>query len=139
MRILLSLAIVMTTMAMYSSSSDAQYNDGYRFGSGLRFSRGFCGGCYTPREQPPYFAKYPPVYYSGKVSRPYGISPYAAPPGVAPVEMSVPQPVTVKNPFFDVEVAPVSNEVEETPLTDSNGNKVTWKPNPYVETFAIRN
>ncbi|MEM9410194.1 MAG: hypothetical protein AAGA30_03720, partial [Planctomycetota bacterium] len=133
MRILLSLAVVLTTMAVYSASSEAQFNDGYRFGAGAGFGRGlFFGSRLVPREQPPYFAQFPPVYYSGIVRRPYGISPYAAPPGIAPVELSVPQPVTVKNPFFDtpVEVAPASAESNEEVQSgkDANGNKVTkWR------------
>ena len=141
MRILLSLALVLTTMAVFTESSEAQLADGYRFGSGVGFSRGlFFGPRLVPREQPPYFAQFPPVYYSGIVRRPYGISPYAAPPGIAPVELSVPQPVTVKNPFFEKEVAPVSNEKSEKPaVKDSNGNKVTWRQNPYIETVVFNN
>ena len=30
----------------------------------------------------PYYALYPPVYYSYPVARPYGFSPFAYPPGV---------------------------------------------------------
>jgi hypothetical protein len=139
MRILLSLTVVLAAMATFTSSSEAQFGDGYRFGSGLRFTRGFCGGGFaTPREQPPYFAQYPPVYYSGIVKRPYGISPYAVPPGIAPVEMSVPQPITVTNPFFEKQAVPVSGEASEpAPVKDSNGNKVTWRPNPYMETLTL--
>jgi len=57
------------------------------------------------REQPPHFAKFPPVYYSHAVKRPYGISPYAAPAGVMPVEMNYAKPkakpVVINNPFFN--------------------------------------
>ncbi len=140
MRILLSLAIVAATLTICSSSSEAQsYHDGYQFGSGVRSSYGFFGGCYTPREQPPYFATYPPVYYSGIVRRPYGISPYAAPAGIAPVELSVPQPLTIQNPHFD-EVAPVSTEQETTPAaSEVSSNKVTWRSNPWLETVVKNN
>ena len=31
--------------------------------------------------QPPYYALFPPVYYSYPVARPYGFSPFAYPPG----------------------------------------------------------
>lgn len=58
------------------------------------------GRVITPN--PPYFALHPPVYYEGIVKRPYGISPFAAPPGVLPAEMTVKvEPKTVLNPYFD--------------------------------------
>ncbi len=140
MRILFTLAIVVGTMATCSTTVDAQiYNDGYQFGAGFRNSYGFCGGFLTPREQPPYFATFPPVYYSGIVKRPYGISPYAAPAGIVPVELTVAQPLTVINPFFQNEVAPVSDELETEPSeVDENGNKVTWLINPHLEPVALR-
>ena len=139
MRILLSLSVVLAAMAMFSSTSEAQFNDGYRFGTGVGFGQQFLGRgcCSTPREQQPFFALNPPVYYSGIVRRPYGISPFAAPPGIAPVELSVPQSVTVTNPFFEVEVAPVSNTEKAAPATEANGNKITWRPNPYMETLTF--
>ncbi|MDA9777561.1 hypothetical protein N9D38_03910 [Rubripirellula sp.] len=34
----------------------------------------------TSVRTPPYFATNPPVYYSGRYARPYGLSPFAAPP-----------------------------------------------------------
>ncbi|MEC9094184.1 MAG: hypothetical protein VX438_15855 [Planctomycetota bacterium] len=51
--------------------------------------------------RPPYFAVYPPVYYNRIVARAYGISPFAMPPGMLPIEnsLAVP-PKSVLNPFF---------------------------------------
>ena len=52
---------------------------------------------------PPYFAMHPPVYYDRIVPRAYGISPFAVPPGVMPVENEVRKivaPKSVKNPYF---------------------------------------
>lgn len=101
--------------------------DGYGLGLGIGYGSAYgapggrCGGHLNgfapfggvimspPREDLPYFAKFPPVYYSGIVARPYGISPYAAPPGIVPVEMTVappPQPALIKNPFY----VPVSDD-----------------------------
>jgi hypothetical protein len=58
-----------------------------------------------PREDLPYFAKFPPVYYGDMVRRPYGFSPYALPPGIEPIEQKVIQqtmgPRTLVNPFFE--------------------------------------
>jgi len=76
---------------------------GFQFGTGfgwaqqpLRFT--------SPREDLPYFAKFPPVYYGDMVRRPYGFSPYALPPGIPPVELAVIEqqmgPRTIINPFF---------------------------------------
>ncbi len=51
----------------------------------------------------PYFALYPPVYYSQSVPRPYGYSPFALPPGVLPVEpVAAPEvkSAMIINPFF---------------------------------------
>ena len=78
---------------------------------GNTFQQG-CGGGFgfdgfrLRREQPPFFAKFPPVYYSRAVKRPYGISPYAAPAGVRPVELDyfkpvLTNPVVVKNPYYN--------------------------------------
>lgn len=138
MRFLFTLAIVAGTLATCSTSADAQiYNDGYQFGAGYRQHCGFLGGFLTPREQPPYFATFPPVYYSGIVKRPYGISPYAAPAGIVPVELTIAQPLTVTNPFFQNEVTPVSDELESEPSSvDENDNKVTWLVNPHLEPVA---
>ncbi len=106
MKRMLILAIAAVAM-VFTTSTDASaqsYNNGYAFGTGV--GQAFCGGFGGSRfAAPPYFAQHPPVYYSGIVRRPYGISPYAAPPGIRPVEMSVPveapQPLSVKNPFVD--------------------------------------
>lgn len=161
MRILLTLALAFGAFAftsMTESTADAQingYNNGYGFGAGLFFgdrfdqsrrfrgNRGFRGpvfnnghiGILRRVEEPPYFAKFPPVYYSHIVKRPYGVSPYAAPPGIAPVEMSFPAPpVTISNPYFDQEAAPVSSESAEP--ADTNDD-VTWVINPNLDPIAI--
>lgn len=139
MRILLSIAIAFAAMAVLTpDTAEAQYRDGYRFGTGFQFGGGNGFFRTTPREQPPYFAQFPPVYYNGIVPRPYGFSPFALPPGIAPAEIIAPNPVTISNPFFGNEIAPVSNEQDAIiEGTDSNGNKVTWTFNPYVESFVI--
>lgn len=148
MRFLLSFVVVLAAMASYTATSEAQcgLNNGFQFGTGVGFSgidgigNGlFARGFSTPRQQPPYFAQFPPVYYSRIVKRPYGISPYAAPPGIAPVEMSVPVPaaVTIKNPFFGSDVAPASNASEKASKPEEAGNKVTtWTSNPYIESMV---
>jgi hypothetical protein len=57
---------------------------------------------------------HPPVYYEGIVKRPYGISPFAAPPGVLPVEMTIKvEPKTVLNPLYKnkIMISPAENSV----------------------------
>ena len=53
-------------------------------------------------EPQPYFAMNPPVYYSDQiVRRPVGVSPFPAPPGVVPVEMTIKvEPQVMKNPYY---------------------------------------
>jgi len=136
---LLAMAIAVAAFSlMTSSSAQAQgFNGGYQLGAGFNANRcgGFGVGNYTPREQPPYFAMHPPVYYSHIVKRPYGVSPFAAPAGIAPVEMSYPQvqPLSVKNPFFgkDMNVkAPAKAQSKKT------NNKSAMIVNPYIENLV---
>ncbi len=108
-------------------SAQAQAN-GYDFGIGWGFAQPPVRFT-TPREDLPYFAKFPPVYYGDMVRRPYGYSPYALPPGIEPVEQRIIQqsmgPRTVMNPFFErramhtLPVAPAPNAmpaIEGSPL-----------------------
>ena len=150
----LVVAIAMTACLSDATAQAQGYQDGYRFGAGVRahhYNDGINGringrfdGGINRRllsryelEQPPYFAKYPPVYYSHVVKRPYGISPYAAPAGIAPVEMSFGIPISVKNPFFGNDIEPVSEKIETSveevdSADESTDQKTTWIPNPYV-------
>lgn len=144
MRTVLSIALAIGMLAVFTNTSEAQcaggcYGSGYGFGAGIAANQFGGRGFTTPRAQPPYFAQFPPVYYSGIVRRPYGISPFAAPSGIAPVELSSPVPLTIANPFYDVEVAPVSNQQPVTPpVIENNGNKVTWQYNPYIESVVAQ-
>ncbi len=72
------------------------------------------GGCYGPYLQnmyardmiPPYYALYPPVYYSYPVPRTYGYSPFAYPPGTPTPDLQIqelPQPKVMINPYFKPE------------------------------------
>jgi hypothetical protein len=139
----LAIALVATAIVSESNTTAQIFDQGYQFGAGYQAAgMGWCGGFYrpTPREQPPYFAQFPPVYYSHVVPRPYGISPYAAPPGIAPVEMSVPvilpNPVSIKNPYYKGEVRTnlpaIKPTVEEK--KEAQGSKTTRhkkSANPY--------
>lgn len=75
----------------------------------------------------PYFAAYPPVYYSYPVPRTYGYSPFAYPPGVmTPEIVGEPQPLEIINPHV-----PQKNE---TPARDVSDRSVDAgrEPEPLV-------
>jgi hypothetical protein len=161
MKRVLALAVAMTAITMMAETdANAQgYHQGYNFGvgvnaavrPGIRYGnyyhrRGLIGlnqfrdnslSRDFRREKPPYFAQFPPVYYSHIVKRPYGVSPYAAPSGIVPVEMlgPAPDPVSVKNPFFSQEVSPAKSS---TPPQKKSVEKVTWILNPYLSPVAKR-
>jgi len=91
------------------------YGQGYGFGLGYQ-APFFVGnfGYVRPSEELPYFSKFPPVYYSHIVPRPYGVSPYAAPPGIVPTEYMVQplaQPEVIRNPYVDEAPADVVEDV----------------------------
>ncbi len=73
----------------------------------------------------PYYALYPPVYYSYPVARPYGYSPFAYPPGVlTPEAPARPKAAEYRNPYVPQPAQPVADRVAQ------NGGKMYY--NPYV-------
>ncbi len=153
MKNIFTLAVAVAALAFFSSAqASAQgYINGYQFGTGVNQARcgGGCnqwgGGFFSGfnrigildrAQAPPYFAQFPPVYYSGIVRRPYGISPYAAPAGIEPVELrAIPAevaPVTIRNPYIKG-ASPVSTPAPKTEAVDDAGNKTTWTKNPHFD------
>lgn len=111
MRKIVAASIAFSIAALFTATeANAQINSGFGFGVGIgqagigaRFP-GFANfGTARRRAGLPYFAQHPPVYYSGIVRRPYGISPFAAPAGIRPVELDVApvrvNPVKIVNPY----------------------------------------
>ncbi|NOY29513.1 MAG: hypothetical protein GXP28_04840 [Planctomycetes bacterium] len=90
----------------------------------------------------PYFAAFPPVYYSAPVPRTYGYSPFAYPPGVRTPDLpAVVIAQEILNPYVPVSTPPVSTESES--LESEKIDQVTQaievpQPlvivNPYVTT-----
>jgi len=76
-------------------------------------------------ERVPYYALYPPVYYSYPVARPYGYSPFAYPPGTFTPEPTALPGAVIENQF-----------VPKKPASHVKPNRVTVAPlrilNPYV-------
>ena len=134
---LFALAVLLACFAA-ATEAPAQNMYGRDYGKGYGFGAGFDNcqqpfapfafgnfGLIRPPEEPPYFAKFPPVYYSHIVPRPYGISPYAAPPGIVPAEMFVPQVEreVIKNPYVDEPdavdpAAPKNPDGQPAPMID---------------------
>ena len=85
---------------------------------------------------PPYYAVFPPVYYSSHITaRHYGASPYAWPAGFSPTSFATrgPKPMLIVNR----EVAPVEGAA---PLPAAQANSTEIKPlkinNPFVSIAA---
>jgi len=136
MKNILTIAIAVAAMAFFASEQVAAqgFNNGYLFGTGVNQS--FIGGG-SRFQAPPYFATFPPVYYNGIVRRPYGISPFAAPPGIEPVELrAIPvdevQPITIRNPHMK-HAKPASAPAMKAEKTDKAANKTTWVKNPHYD------
>jgi hypothetical protein len=85
----------------------------------------------------PYYAAFPPVYYSVPVPRTYGYSPFAYPPGVMTPEVEVSEPLSINNPYYHgkVEPAKASSPARPADKTTSTarpkGPKVVL--NPYIK------
>jgi len=87
------------------------------------------GGCsfgLVHREEIPFYALYPPVYYSLPVPRTYGYSPFAYPGWVMTPEVADEQPATIINPHVP------QPDAEEKPTALRVTSKVHVIANPYV-------
>jgi hypothetical protein len=93
------LLAIATLMVQGVSAAHAQgpYCGGGGWGCGANFPYGLYG---SRVNDVPYFAMFPPVYYSYPVPRTYGWSPFAYPPGtMTPEIVGEAQPVTINNPY----------------------------------------
>lgn len=123
--------------------------------AGSAFTGGYYGGVgqffnpysfppSTSVRTPPYFAVHPPVYYSTRHARPYGMSPFAAPPMVGPAasyrgaERTEPiRPVMLENPFCEEGCEPVVPSREQVvpsrePVHASARPRGPVRENPFV-------
>lgn len=81
----------------------------------------------------PYYAAFPPVYYSAPVPRTYGYSPFAYPPGVMTpeIDMAAAAALEIDNPY----VVPAStNTTEEEPASNDRVTKTKTAIEPLVVT-----
>jgi len=92
-------------------------------------------------DEVPYYAAFPPVYYSVPVPRTYGYSPFAYPPGVMTPDVECAQPLTIENPYIEGEaVQPEAEEVPPAPADATTSVHPTSGPlvilNPFVKPLA---
>lgn len=83
----------------------------------------------------PYFALYPPVYYSQSVPRPYGYSPFALPPGtkpVEPVESAEDKSEEIINPYYRP-----NEDSKAIDVTDEVAIKSQMIVNPFVPQSTV--
>jgi len=74
----------------------------------------------------PYYALYPPVYYSFPVARPYGFSPFAYPPGIMTPDVAPASAgVEYRNPYVPSKAKPAKSE-------DRTASVGRMYLNPYV-------
>jgi hypothetical protein len=88
----------------------------------------------------PYFAAFPPVYYSYPVPRTYGYSPFAYPPGVMTPEVVMgpaSEPLEIINPYVP------GAQQEKTKTKSDQTAEASRQPeplvilNPYVTNRAV--
>ena len=80
------------------------------------------GGAYSTycTESVPYYSLNPPVYYSYRVARTYGYSPFAYPPGVLTPGSEQPRQVIVRNVYAPAEEVETSEASQPKPLRIDN-------------------
>jgi hypothetical protein len=110
------LGLVVVAAAIWGVSSveaSAQVGGGSPY-----LAYGFFGnGLYSMSYQaPPFYALFPPVYYSAPVPRPYGYSPFAYPPGFITPEVEPIQAKQIINPYVPQKpVTPTSDRTAVAP------------------------
>lgn len=119
------------------SDSQAQAQGPCFGGAGWGWGANYPFGLYGSRvEDVPYFAMFPPVYYSMPVPRTYGWSPFAYPPGTMTPEVEMPLPKEIINPYVpQPETKPSSSATPKDAMkTASSVRRSPPKEiiNPYV-------
>jgi hypothetical protein len=119
-RRILMLAVVAAASAGSAGRADAQVGYGCAGGyGGYGWGAWDIGRLYSVLAQNvPYYAAFPPVYYSVPVPRTYGYSPFAYPPGVmTPEVVESAEPLAVENPYFSgaSEVSTASEPAAQAP------------------------
>lgn len=117
-RVLVAVAALVGCLAVGAGPAQAQV---------FAPSYGFAGGTgpynmYT-QDQPPFYAMYPPVYYSRPLSRTYGFSPFAYPPGYSTPQNYFTSPQGLQtSALYDTNAPPqmATTVAQATPLVIEN-------------------
>ena len=142
-RRMVMLAVVAAASAGAAGRAEAQMAYGCAGGYGYGWGAWDVGRLYSVLAQNvPYYAAFPPVYYSVPAPRTYGYSPFAYPPGVMTPEVVTAEPLSISNPYFSdagdsAATRPTEAPVDRTtstpaqaPASGSSGPLVII--NPYV-------
>jgi len=116
--------------SLCASSAQAQIFGGGGGGYGLGFFN-YGGNTGQYFERIPYYALYPPVYYSNIVPRPYGYSPFAYPPGTMTPDVA---PSAAATDFINPYVPRGDRPATETPVSDKTVRTARTYINPFVQT-----
>jgi hypothetical protein len=137
-RILLTAALVVASgaAANRAQAQCADYGCGYG-GYGYGYGYWDIGRLYgVLADNVPYYAAFPPVYYSYPVPRTYGYSPFAYPPGVMTPEVEFVEPLAIDNPYFSGATEAESAEAAEAAVDQTTAAPASAGPleivNPYV-------
>ncbi|MEM9826444.1 MAG: hypothetical protein AAF958_07630 [Planctomycetota bacterium] len=144
-----TLAMALMIGAIVSTGSDAQAQGPAPFGFGFQpfgFYQPYGATFGNQLRTPPYFSLNPPVYYGARYARPYGASPFAAPPMVGAAQGYRPRlrsqfsrppasgPVMMRreNPFIHI-----SRVLPPPSASDQQVVQGEVKLNPYVSGTAL--
>ncbi len=128
------MALMLGMVGAMASGSSAQAQCGLNGGGYGAYGAFDVGQLYRVLSQNvPYFAAFPPVYYSAPVPRSYGHSPFAYPPGTMTPEVVEVAAQEIINPHFPVSTESVSSESDQ--VTQASSVPVPLAiVNPYVTT-----
>jgi hypothetical protein len=135
--VLFSLAIALICLAGNVSSARAQGGavaGGAWGGFGINFPYGLYG---SRVYQVPYYAMFPPVYYSQPVPRAYGWSPFAYPPGTMTPEVEVVESQEVINPYVPQKEEVKPSSAKRDKVASHRGPVPQIMINPYVKAMDI--
>ena len=127
---LLALGMLLVIDGPAAKAQGPYCGGGLGYGCGINFPYGLYG---SRVNDVPYFAMFPPVYYSAPVPRTYGWSPFAYPPGTMTPELEAPMPEEIINPYV-----PQNKDQKETKPTgqrvaDHRGPTPQVMINPFVK------
>lgn len=134
-RLVLSLVVAAACCLYSAPEAKAQYgnNCGYGYGGFGVYDLGRLYGVLA--DNVPYYAAFPPVYYSAPVPRTYGYSPFAYPPGYSTPELAAEaSPLEIINPHMKTSIETVSEEPEDQVTATPAAPAPLLVLNPYVTT-----